>query len=124
MPTAPSTTQAIALCSSFAAAEALRPSPSATALTGGSDSPLPSGPVEKEPGVWPRVSDQRVFLVALSGLIGLAWLSLWIWQQSPYSRFLSHRENEGVHALGTHYAALAVVFVAGWTLMTVAIMLP
>ena len=74
--------------------------------------------------MWPRVKDQRVFAVVLGGLILLAWLSLWTWQQSPYGRFLSHRENEGVHALGTHYAFLAVVFVAGWTLMTVAMMLP
>jgi predicted metal-binding membrane protein len=74
--------------------------------------------------VWPRVTDRRAFLVALGGLIVLAWLSLWIWKESPYGRFLSHRENEGVHSLGTHYGLLLVVFVAGWMLMTVAMMLP
>jgi predicted metal-binding membrane protein len=74
--------------------------------------------------VWPRVRDQRAFVATVGGLIVLAWLSLWIWKQSPYGRFLSHRENEGVHNLGPHYGSLLFVFVAGWTLMTVAMMLP
>jgi predicted metal-binding membrane protein len=74
--------------------------------------------------VWPRVSDRRAFVIVHSGVNVLAWLSLWFWQRSPYGRFLSHRENEGVHTLGAHYLVFASVFVAGWTLMTVAMMLP
>ncbi len=74
--------------------------------------------------MWPRVREQRLFFTLITGLVALAWLSLWIWQQSPYGRFLSHRENGGVHNLGGHYLALVFVFVAGWTLMTVAMMLP
>lgn len=74
--------------------------------------------------MWPRVRDDRLFIGTLTGLIALAWLSLWLWRQSPYGRFLSHRENEGVHGLGGHYLALALVFAGGWALMTVAMMLP
>jgi predicted metal-binding membrane protein len=72
----------------------------------------------------PRVRDQRLFASLLGALIALAWLSLWIWRQSPYGRFLSHKQNEGVHSLGSHYLVLSLLFVAGWTLMTVAMMLP
>jgi predicted metal-binding membrane protein len=74
--------------------------------------------------MWPRVRDQRLFLASIAGLIALAWLSLWLWQESPYGRFLSHRENEGVHSLGGDYLTLALVFAAAWTLMTTAMMLP
>jgi predicted metal-binding membrane protein len=74
--------------------------------------------------MWPRVSDRRLFVGAITGVVVLAWVSLWVWQRSPYGRFLSHQQNESVHALGGGYALLALVFVAGWTLMTVAMMLP
>src|SRR5919197_6610569 len=74
--------------------------------------------------MWPRVRDQRVFFSLLLGLIALAWLSLWIWSTSPYGRFLSHQENETVGGLGDRYLFVALLFVSGWTLMTVAMMLP
>jgi predicted metal-binding membrane protein len=74
--------------------------------------------------MWPRVREQRLFLTLITGLIGVAWLSLWIWKQSPYGRFLNHQENEGVHSLGDQYLVLVILFVAGWTLMTAAMMLP
>lgn len=74
--------------------------------------------------MWPRVRDQRLFVVLLLGLIALAWLSLWIWSTSPYGSFLSHQENETVGGLGDRYLLIALLFVAGWTLMTVAMMLP
>src|SRR3712207_933990 len=53
-------------------------------------------------------------------LIALAWLALWVWRQSPYGRFLGHHSLEAVGG----NAALMLVFVAGWTLMVVAMMLP
>lgn len=74
--------------------------------------------------MWPRVRDQRLFFSLLLGLIALAWLSLWIWSTSPYGGFLSHQENETVGGLGDRYLLIALLFVAGWTLMTVAMMLP
>jgi predicted metal-binding membrane protein len=86
--------------------------------------------------MWPRVRDQKLFLTLITGLIGLAWLSLVIWKESPYGRFLSHG-GEGDTAVpaqgyfcvingGLHdrRAALVLLFVAGWMLMTVAMMLP
>jgi predicted metal-binding membrane protein len=68
------------------------------------------------------VSDRRVFTALLVALVGLAWLSLWLWGQSPYGRFLSHAELRDA-GLSTGFS-LSVVYVVGWTLMTVAMMLP
>ncbi len=64
--------------------------------------------------------DRRLFAALLMALITLAWLALWVWGQSPYGRFLSH------HGLGAvrGNVTLMLVFVAGWTLMVVAMMLP
>ena len=38
------------------------------------------------------VADRRYFLLLMGGLIALAWLTLWLWGQSPYGRLLSHDE--------------------------------
>ncbi|MBI1893186.1 MAG: DUF2182 domain-containing protein [Candidatus Rokubacteria bacterium] len=65
-------------------------------------------------------SDRRLFTPLLIGLIALAWLTLWVWGQSPYGRFLSHHSLDEVRGGGL----LMLVFVAGWTLMIVAMMLP
>jgi len=73
--------------------------------------------------VWPRVRDDKLFASALLGLIVLAWLSLWIWSSSPWGRFLGHEEG-GEAGLADDYVILLLVFVVGWTLMTVAMMLP
>ena len=71
--------------------------------------------------MWPTVRDRRPFLATFAGLIALMWLTLWLWGRSPYGRFLSHEElGEPVAS----YELLALLFVAGWTLMTVAMMLP
>ena len=53
--------------------------------------------------------------------MSLAWLVLWTWGQSPYGRYLDHDQLSTV--LGED-AILLVVFVAGWTLMVFAMMLP
>lgn len=75
--------------------------------------------------MWVRVNDRRPFLAVMVALIALAWLVLWVWGQSPYGRFLSHEELGGVDLnVWGGYPALALVFVAGWTLMTIAMMLP
>jgi predicted metal-binding membrane protein len=75
-------------------------------------------------GLRPRVRADRVFAVTIAALVGLAWLSLVLWQQSPYARLLGHEEIEHTRLFGHDYLVLLVVFVAGWTLMTVAMMLP
>ncbi len=64
--------------------------------------------------------DRRLFAALMVALIVLAWLALWVWGQSPYGRFLSHHSLEVVGG----NAALMLVFVAGWFLMVVAMMLP
>src|SRR5919199_6961298 len=65
--------------------------------------------------------DQMVFRVVVVALIALAWVVLWTWGQSPYSRFLSH-EHLGEVSLTD--LPLLLLFVSGWTLMIFAMMLP
>jgi predicted metal-binding membrane protein len=74
---------------------------------------------------WPRVHDRRLFTALLLALIALAWVALLAWEQSPYGQFLDHRELAEVE-LGVSGDAIgfAALFVAGWTLMTFAMMLP
>jgi predicted metal-binding membrane protein len=68
--------------------------------------------------VW-APAKRTYFLPLLGALIALAWLALWVWGQSPYARFLSH------HHLGElRGGGLILVFVAGWSVMIVAMMLP
>jgi predicted metal-binding membrane protein len=62
----------------------------------------------------------RGYSLALMGaLIVLAWLALWAWGQSPYARLLNHHHLGELRAGG-----LMLVFIAGWTVMIVAMMLP
>ncbi|MCZ6474348.1 MAG: DUF2182 domain-containing protein [SAR324 cluster bacterium] len=69
---------------------------------------------------------RRLFLSLMGGVVVLAWVTLWVWEQSPYGRYLSHG---GLGTLelpeGPRDASLrAALYVAGWLLMTVAMMLP
>ena len=75
-------------------------------------------------GLWPRVRDDRLFFGLIGGLVVLAWLSLWLWQESPYARFLGHEEIGAAGSIDDGYLVLLALFVGGWTLMTVAMMLP
>ncbi len=73
----------------------------------------------------PRVRDTRPFLVIVLALVGLAWLALVAWGASPYGRFLSHEAiGDRSPRLNLDYAGIALIFVAAWVLMTVAMMLP
>ena len=75
--------------------------------------------------MWARVDDRRPFTAALIGLIVLAWLVLLAWGQSPYGRFLGHEQlGEVKMSLSGDTALVALAFVAGWTLMVFAMMLP
>ena len=71
--------------------------------------------------MWQTVRNDRLFLVLLLGLIALAWVSLWVWGQSPYGRFLDH---EALTDVTSEDVRLLVFFAAGWTLMISAMMLP
>jgi len=70
--------------------------------------------------MWIRVNDRRLFIFLMLVLVALAWSVLWVWGQSPYARFLSHHSLEEVRGGGL----LMLVFVGGWLVMIVAMMLP
>lgn len=67
-----------------------------------------------------RTQTHRPLAACLAGLSILAWLSLWLWGQSPYGRYLGHHDLDLVIV----DPALIPVFIAGWIVMTVAMMLP
>ena len=58
----------------------------------------------------------------MASLIGLAWCALWIWDRSPYGRYLSHQQIGDLDA-GSLFFPITL-YLVGWTLMTVAMMLP
>jgi predicted metal-binding membrane protein len=68
-----------------------------------------------------RSLDRRAwYQLAISGLVFLAWLALVVWGASPFGKYLSH-EPIGESGLVASYV---LVFMAGWVLMTVVMMLP
>jgi len=72
------------------------------------------------------LAHRSYFLPILSSLVVLAWATLWIWEQSPYGRYLNHGQLAEFGGGGIADSVLlpAILYVAGWTLMTVAMMLP
>ena len=68
-----------------------------------------------------RVENRRLFIGLLTALVVLSWLGLWLWGQSPYGRFLDHAQ---LSLVSGYDAGLLLFFVAGWTLMVFAMMLP
>lgn len=66
----------------------------------------------------PRV---RAFRFLLAALIVLAWLALWVWGRSPYSGYLRHDDLDSL--IYTHGLTVPL-FIVGWTVMTLAMMLP
>jgi len=75
---------------------------------------------------------RRVFLPLIGGLIALAWLTLFVWELSPYGRYLNHGQWTDLGLAATLCQVLpagsivlpALLYVGGWVLMTVAMMLP
>ena len=69
---------------------------------------------------------RRLFLALMGSVILLAWVTLWVWEQSPYGRYLSHGglESLGLPEDPRDTMLQAALYVAGWLLMTVAMMLP
>jgi predicted metal-binding membrane protein len=65
--------------------------------------------------------DSRAFVLLMSALVAVAWVTLWLWGQSPYGRLLNHDtlSSEDFRHLG-----VLVLIVSGWTLMIIAMMLP
>src|SRR6185503_4133961 len=62
--------------------------------------------------------DRRILVGSLGALAIVAWLSLWLWEGSPYRAFLGHQGGVGPIPLE------AALFSIGWVLMIVAMMLP
>ena len=62
--------------------------------------------------------DRRILVGSLGALAIVAWLSLWLWEGSPYRAFLGHQGGVGPIPLE------ATLFSIGWVLMIVAMMLP
>jgi predicted metal-binding membrane protein len=73
-----------------------------------------------------RFSEQPAFVWSLGSLIALAWLALWLWDRSPYGRYLDHGQLGDLGADGTPFSIVfpVTLYLIGWTLMTVAMMLP
>jgi predicted metal-binding membrane protein len=63
---------------------------------------------------------RRPFGLFFGALVALAWVTLALWGQSPYARYLSHHDLEVVRGGGL----LMLVFIAGWLVMLLAMMLP
>src|SRR3982074_494894 len=68
----------------------------------------------------PAIGVRRPFALFFGGLIALAWVTLALWGQSPYGRYLSHHSFEQVRGDGL----LMLVFVARWLGMLVAMRCP
>jgi predicted metal-binding membrane protein len=77
--------------------------------------------------------DRRdAWLPVVGGLIALTWLTLALWEQSPYGRYLDHGEWLQLGFAGAICRAWpagsivlpALLYVSGWVLMTVAMVLP
>ena len=64
--------------------------------------------------------DVRWYSLAIASLVLLTWAALIAWGASPFAGLLDHRGiGEGILPISR-----VVVFVAGWTLMVIAMMLP
>jgi predicted metal-binding membrane protein len=71
--------------------------------------------------------DRAILVGSLAGLAAVAWLSLWAWSASPWASYLGHGETGVTGTAGVGSAgplAQASLFVVGWILMIVAMMLP
>jgi predicted metal-binding membrane protein len=71
-------------------------------------------------------AERNAFLWSISPLVVLAWLILWAWGRSPYVRYLDHGQLGAIGdggGVGPVFLS-AILYVAGWTLMTAAMMLP
>ena len=62
--------------------------------------------------------DRAILIGSLLALAIAAWVSLWLWEGSPYSAYLGH------DSLGAPTAVSSGLFTVGWLLMIVAMMLP
>lgn len=69
------------------------------------------------------ITHRGLFLPVLAALTVLAWGVLWAWERSPYALYLDHSMMRAL-CLSDGPVAVANIFVLGWVLMTIAMMLP
>lgn len=75
---------------------------------------------------------RRAFLPLISGLIAFAWLTLLLWERSPFGRYLDHGQWTDIGVAAYLCQSLpagsivlpAALYLGGWVLMTAAMMLP
>jgi predicted metal-binding membrane protein len=75
---------------------------------------------------------RRIFLPIIGSLIVFAWAALWLWERSPYGRYLDHIQWTNIGLAGYLCSALpagrlllpALLYTGGWLLMSAAMMLP
>ena len=71
------------------------------------------------------IAHRSIFVPIMGMLIALAWLTLWGWEVSSYGRYLNHGELADIDLEDVGgVMTMAILYVVGWTLMTVAMMLP
>src|SRR5260221_284938 len=80
-----------------------------------------------------RVARTETWFVPIMGiLVGTAWAALWLWEQSPYGRYLDHGRWTEIGLAANicdalpagHIVLPALLYVVGWMLMSAAMMLP
>lgn len=69
----------------------------------------------------PRRDHNRVFLTVMAALVGIAWLALWLSEWSGSHGFLHVLHDLDAFSSGVAFMA---VFVSGWSVMVIAMMLP
>jgi predicted metal-binding membrane protein len=75
---------------------------------------------------------RSAFWPLMCGLIADAWILLWVWEQSPYGRYVDHGRWDEINLVASICIALpagdvivpAFLYIAGWLLMSGAMMLP
>lgn len=75
---------------------------------------------------------RSLFLPLVVGLVGLAWASLFLWEASPWGRYLEHGDWTSVGFAGRLCSAVwggrwlvpLLLYAGGWLLMSTAMMLP
>jgi predicted metal-binding membrane protein len=73
-----------------------------------------------------------LLMPVMGGLIGLSWAALFLWQLSPYGRYLDHGRWTEIGFAATICSALPagnivlpmLLYAGGWLLMLIAMMLP
>jgi predicted metal-binding membrane protein len=74
----------------------------------------------------------KIWPLAVGAIVATAWLALAVWERSPYGRLLDHGGWLGADAAGSLCRATpsgllvppAALYVGGWLLMSIAMMLP